>query len=367
MSLFRRLRAAMNETADAHVLGVIRIAIGGMLLVQTLAAANGLLEQGYFGDVFHMPFIPEAWVPSRSIYVAMLAARVLLAVLVVIGHWAPQAALASALLGLYTLLCDRLGYHHNRYALFCFAFLLAFTPCDRTLCIPRSAEPRIGPRWAVRLAQIQVALIYLASAGSKLLDDDWRDGRVILDRFARYGSEAVARGIPPRVVEAFSQPIVTSALAKLAISTELFLAVALFSRRLRVFALWWGLMFHLTIEITSKVELFTWLTLTSYAFFVTPDTHARKFFFDPSRPRGQWIARIVAGLDWFARFEIRPWTPDHLRKGHTIVIMRRDGSRATGLRALTMIARCTPLLFPLWAPLALLASFTRGGEANARL
>jgi hypothetical protein len=47
------------------------------------------------------------------------------------------------------------------------------------------------------------------------------------------------------------------------------------------------------------------------------------------------------------------------------VIVRRDGSRATGIRALAMVARCVPLLFPLWAPLALLASFTKGGEASA--
>jgi len=30
-----------------------------------------------------------------------------------------------------------------------------------------------------------------------------------------------------------------------------------------------------------------------------------------------------------------------------------------------MVARCVPLLFPLWAPLALAASFTRGGDASA--
>ena len=360
------LRRWQNEIGDAHVLGVIRIAMGLMLFVQALEAARTLLDQGYFGDVFHLPFIPEAWVPSRPVYVGLVAARVLLAVLVTIGHRARGALFASALLGLHALLCDRLSYHHNRYALLCFAFLLAFTPCDRALSITPNFPDQTGPRWAVRLAQVQVALIYLASAGSKLLDPDWRDGHVILDRFARYGGEAIARGIPPRVVEAFSQPLVTSALAKLAMSTELFLAVALFSRRWRVFALWWGLMFHLTIEVTSKVELFTWLTLTSYAFFVTPDLRARKFFFDPSRPRGKWIARAVMGLDWFARFEMRPWAPDHLRKGHAIVVVRRDGSRATGIRALTMVARCTPLLFPLWVPLALVASFTKGGDASAR-
>jgi len=360
------IRRWQNEIGDGHVLGVVRIAMGALLLLQALGSATDLLERGYFGDVFHMPFVPEAWVPGRSLYVAMVAARVLLAVLVMLGHRARGALGASALLGVYTLLCDRLGYHHNRYAVCCFAFLLAFTPCDRTLSVTPAFGGRCGPRWAVRLAQLQVSIIYLASGSSKLADPDWRDGRVILDRFVRYGGEALARGVPPRVVEAFSQPIVTSALAKLAISTELFLAFALFSRRLRIFALWWGLMFHLTIEITSRVELFTWLTLTTYALFVTPDLRARKLFFDPSRARGKWTARVIVWLDWFARFEVRPWAPDHLRKGHAIVIVRRDGSRATGIRALAMMARCTPLLFPLWAPLALLASFTRGGETSVR-
>jgi hypothetical protein len=46
--------------------------------------------------------------------------------------------------------------------------------------------------------------------------------------------------------------------------------------------------------------------------------------------------------------------------GHGLVVVDRDGSRATGLRAVALVARCTPLLFPLWAPLALAASLTHG-------
>jgi hypothetical protein len=30
-----------------------------------------------------------------------------------------------------------------------------------------------------------------------------------------------------------------------------------------------------------------------------------------------------------------------------------------------MVARCTPLLFPLWAPLAFAASFTERGDASS--
>jgi hypothetical protein len=32
-----------------------------------------------------------------------------------------------------------------------------------------------------------------------------------------------------------------------------------------------------------------------------------------------------------------------------------------------MVARCVPLLFPLWAPLAFVASLTERGEASPRL
>jgi hypothetical protein len=364
--LFRRWQ---TEVGDAYVLGLVRVAIGCFLFWHALGSARALETEGYFGDAFHMPIVAEAWVPSRIVYTFVAAARVLLAVLVAVGYVPRLALLGSAALGVYTLVCDRTGYHHNRYALDCFAFLLAFAPCDRSFVItgtPRDAAARVAPLWAQRLMQIQLSIIYISSGGSKLLDDDWRNGAVIFDRFARYAYQAIDRGVPRGLVDFLSQPAMTSTLAKLAIATELFLSIALWMRRTRVFALWWGTCFHLTIEVTSQVEIFTWLTLTIYALFATPDVAARKLFFDPSRAKGIVLSRLVVWLDWLARFEVKAWEPDDLKKGHVIVIVRRDGSRATGVRALAMVARCVPLLFPLWAPIALVASFTKGGEASAR-
>jgi hypothetical protein len=225
----------------------------------------------------------------------------------------------------------------------------------------------MGLLWASRLAQLQVSIVYLASGGSKLLDPDWRDGIVIGDRFARYGFQALERGVPASLVSFLSLPSSTSAIAKAAIATELFLALGLWMKRTRVFALWWGVMFHLAIEVTSQVETFTWLTLAMYALFATPDVGARQLFFDPSRAKGVVLARLVVWSDWLARFRVRPWEPDSLRRGHVIVVVRRDGSRATGVRALAMVARCIPVLFPLWAPLAFVASLTERGEASTRL
>ncbi|HEY8041242.1 MAG TPA: HTTM domain-containing protein [Polyangiaceae bacterium] len=358
------IRRWRDETGDTYVLGAVRVALGLLLFANALRAAREL-KAGYFGDVFHVPMLPEALVPSPAVYWGVVVAQVLLAVLVVAGPRARAALLASALLGAYVLMCDRLQFHHNRWALFCVALLLAFAPCDRSFHVGAPAGTRVGPLWAARLAQLQLSIIYLSSGGSKLLDPDWRSGRVLLERFRLYGQQALDSGIPQRIVDWFSQPEVTSALAKLAIGTELFLAFGLWSRRTRIFALWWGVWFHLTIEATSRVELFTFVTFAVYALFVTPEVRERKLFYDASRARGRAIARLVTLLDWFARFEVRPWAPDAVRAGHAVVVVRRDGSRATGVRALAMVTRCTPLLFPVWAPVALIASFTRGGDASA--
>lgn len=358
------IRRWRDEVGDTTVLGLVRVAIGVLLFAQFLRAAQDLTTRGFFGDVFHVPFIPEALVPSRGVYTALLGAALLASIGAAVGVRARAALFTASLLGLYFLLCDRVQFHHNRYALVCFAFLLSFSPCDRAYFLSGGALPpsaRTGGLWAQRLAQLQLSMIYVASAGSKLLDPDWRDGLVLADRFARYGHQAIERGIPQSVVDFFSRPEITSGLSRLAIATELSLALALWFRRTRVVALWWGAMFHLTIEVTSKVEIFTWLSLTIYGLFVTPDYKARKLYFDPSRARGRILARVVRLLDWFSRFEIRAWEPD-ARRGHAIVVVRRDAVRATGLHAVATIAQCIPVLFPLWAPIAFVASFTRRAD-----
>ena len=136
------------------------------------------------------------------------------------------------------------------------------------------------------------------------------------------------------------------ALAKLAIATELFLAFGLWRPRTRAFALWWGVMFHLTIEATSRVEIFTWLSLTVYVLFATPDVRARRLVGDPNSA----LVRVVRGLDWLDRFEVDT--------GPTIAVIDRDGTRRTGLGAAVGIARAIPMFFPLWLPLAALERAT---------
>jgi hypothetical protein len=210
-----------SEVGDTHVLGLVRVVIGCLLFWHALVAARELESIGYTGAAFHVPMVPEVLVPSGQVYTVLVAVRLLLAVLVAIGYAPRMALLASAALALHAIVIDRAFYHHNRYALACFAFLLAFAPCDRSFVItgqPTTATSRAGDLWAARLAQAQLSIIYLASGLSKLADDDWRDGRVLGDRFFRYAYQAIERGVPRGVDDLLSQPSMTSARSKTAIA-----------------------------------------------------------------------------------------------------------------------------------------------------
>lgn len=365
MSLVKRFR---DGIADGYVLGPVRVATSALLGWHALQAAEQLGRVGYFGDGFHIATLPESLVPSAKAYGLAVAARVCLAVLAALGVWARPALGLGSVLGVWHLLCDRNQFHHNRYSLFCFAFLLAFTPCDRSwrLAGERDVpEPRTGPFWAVYVAQAQVALIYLASGGAKLVDADWRDGVVVAERVLRAAPYARLHGVPDRLLQWLAQPDTASALAKGAIMTELLLCSALLLRPTRIIALWWGLWFHIVIQLVANVETFSILMLAMYGLFVTPDFQARKLRYDPSRLSGKLTGLAVPFLDWFGRFEVEPWQPDDQR-GHSVVVVRRDGEPATGIRAFAMLTRCIPLLFPIWAPVALVASFTQRGDLTTR-
>jgi hypothetical protein len=359
------LRKWPTEVGDAYLVSLVRAIVGVLLLLSALREVGDFSTEGFFGDVFHLPIVPEGLVPSRGVFVGLVVLECALAAMVVLGRGARPALLASAFIGTFLLLCDRIRYHNNRYALFLFAFLLAFAPCDRAFVLGRRVSvDRQGPLFAQRLAQVQLSIIYIASGGSKLLDPDWRSGLVIGDRLARSTALAISKGVPVELMRWLSEPSVSSALSKLAIATELVLAFALFFPRTRFVALWWGVMFHLTIEVTSKVELFGWLSLSIYALFARPALYERTLLYDDTRASGRWVGRAVRALDWLARFDVR--RQEGGGAGPAFVVALRDGSSASGIVGLAWIARAIPLLFPLSLPLFVVSATRRGPRLGTK-
>lgn len=355
-----------SEERDAYVLGLLRLALSVLLLLNGARLILELKNGDYFGDFFHLPIWPEAFVPSATEYTLLLAVQALAALLAFFGLWPRGSLLLASSIGLFLLGCDRLQYHNNRYALLLFGFLLAFTPCDRSLLFARRQphtlplNARIAPTFARRLFQIQVSLVYLSSACGKLCDSDWRGGQVLHLRFESVAPFWASHGValPALVGRALSSTVFGSFAAKLAISTELFIALGLWFPRTRRAALWVGVLFHFWIEVSARVELFSFIMGASYLAFVTPELRERRFEYDPKSQRGRALARLLGLLDWCARFEITPRKASE-PSAAAYRVVGRDGVPTHGLRGAALLAQATPLLFPLWLPLALLAKLVR--------
>jgi hypothetical protein len=266
--------------------------------------------------------------------------------------------LASSV-GVYLIACNRLDYHNNRFALFLVAFLAAFTPCDRSFLLGRASRAsERAPFFAVWLIRIQVALVYLSSAGGKLLDPDWRGGQTMLIRFSRSIDAMTIRGfdVPSWLAELYRSPLFAGVASKAAITTELFVACALFIPTLRAPALYVGVLFHIGIELSARVELFSYVMGAAYVAFVVPETRERVLRVDLASPSGARLAAVVRRLDWLSRLRIEP--------GPELALTDRSGGTATGTLAVAGLARALPVLFPLWVPLRLVALLR--GRAGAQ-
>ncbi len=350
MSAFPRLRAWLDEERDVTLLGLLRVALGALNAWTALKTLQALPVSGYFGDYFHIPLLPEAWLPSARGYAALLVLRALAGVLAMLGLWARPALLTAGSIALYILCCDRLGYHNNRYVLALFTVLLGLSPCDRSFSLRRAARalPRRGPHWVSQLAKVQISLVYLASAGSKLLDPDWRGGQVLHVRYENVLRILDGRGtaLPQALRELLAAPWLADVSAKSAITLELFLALGLWRRSTRAAALWLGCWFHFFIEAAAHVELFSFVMWAAYLWFCVPECRERRLYF-VSGTGGERIARWLPRWDWLRRFEVLA-LPRGLSARLGLLGVDRDGRSAEGMAAIALLARGVPLLFPLW-------------------
>lgn len=338
----------LTEERNAHVLGVARIAFATLLLLLTLRLGQEMSRDSYFGDVFHMPLLPEAFVPSRQAYTTLLACQAAGCVFSMFGVLARPALLTAALCGLYGFFCDRLQYHNNRYELLLLTLLVSLSPCDRSFTLFGSRRPGTAPRWAARLVGAQVVIVYLASSLGKLFDADWRSGAVLLPRFAS-GQPVVEQYLGPSAAALLVEPWFAHAAALAAIASELFLAFGLWFPRTRVLSLWLGFMFHAGIEVAANVGLFSYTMLSGYLVFVTPELRERSVSWNARSSAGQALGWLCARIDILARF--RHEQVDG--QANLLVARDRAGIAHRGLSAWRELAQATPLLFPLWLPLRL--------------
>lgn len=325
---------------------VLRIALGPVVVLHLWPFLQDARAGRYYDDHFWEPYV--SWAPSipGPLWAALLWVGAGAAVLMACGVLTRLTATVTFVVVAGNLLLSQTHFRHNRTFLAILLVGLALLPVGRVLSLDALWRrvrklPALGDRaliWPLVLLRAQVSLVYLASGISKLVDPDWLGGIVLWDRVVRYQHNLDPWPLPDWGVDFLTWRPLYYVVAPVAIGIELFLGVALWAGRTRLAALWVALVFHLSIELSAQIEVFSVAAVAALAIWVTPATADRELHM----PAGAG-ATAVRWLDWFGRFRIAPGEAG-------LRVVDRDGTTYCGGQARWFVLTRLPLTFPFAAP-----------------
>jgi uncharacterized membrane protein YphA (DoxX/SURF4 family) len=319
-------------------------------------ARDGLI----YRDSFYEPY--AAWYPElpRGLYVAMLWTGVIAALAMAVGLSTRVATVVTFATVAYNLFLSKTHMHNNRALLVIVLAILAVAPCGREVSADawlrrRRGHPRLdpyAPAWPLLLLRFEVSVVYAASGFSKLVDSDWFGGNVTWDRMVRSRDNLEATPLPTWVIDAMTDRDFHTFAAKVIVLTELVVAFGLWSRHTRYAAVWLAVVFHVSIEISASVQVFSYLALAALAIWAVPSTRDRVIVAAPENRR---VVVLVRALDWLARFRIDP-----APRGTPLTVIDRDGTRYERGAALALVLSRLPLTAWFALPALLRARSTPG-------
>ncbi len=368
MSALGRLDDLLGRAVSLRALALLRVLAGPIVLLHLqpfLADASG---GETYRDAFYEPY--ANWYPElpEAVYVGLLWLAAVSAVAMSVGFLTRVATAATFALVTYNVFLSTTHFHNNRAYLIIVLGLLAVAPCGRELSIDawirrRRGRPALGtsaPGWPLWLLRFECAAIYGASGLSKLVDPDWFGGTVTWQRVVRARDDLEAWPLPDWAITVLTDQGFHVAAAKLIVLTELFIALGLWWRGTRYAAVWVAVVFHLSIETSASVQVFSLLGIAVLVVWAAPSTRDRVLRFDPARHRR--LGTAVGALDWLARFRVRPGPA-----GSEVEVRDRDGTVLRGWPAVALTLSRLPLTAWFALPALLLPSVRRARRAGREM
>jgi len=335
---------SLDAPVDMRPLAVLRIALGPIVLLHLSPFLADSLHHEIYRDHFTLPFWDLYPHLPRSIYIAVLWVTAVAAVTMAAGLFTRWSAAIVTTGVAYNLFLSQTHFHHNRAFLLILLVGVTVLPTGRTVSVDswlarRRGRPlaRIGgTRLARGVLRIEIATVYAASGLSKLLDPDWWGGTVTRLRVEQHQDRLADVGIPDSLIGLLTEPGFHVIAAKVIVLTELVIGFGLLVRRVRPAALWLAIPFHVAIQFTAAVQVFSWAALAALVVWIDRPAHPASV----EGPKG--LLRLVGWLDWTGRFERRVESP----RPAVLTNTRRE-------EGLPAVLRRLPLTFWFAAPFAL--------------
>ena len=297
----------LGRAVSMRALALLRVLAGPAVLLHLQPFLSHGWDGRTYQDGFYEPY--AAWYPElpEAVYVGLLWLAAAAAVAMSLGFLTRVATATTFGIVAYNLFLSTTHFHNNRAYLVIVLGLLAVAPCGRELSLDASIRRRRGraaldtsaPAWPLWLLRFECAAIYGASGLSKLVDPDWFRGTVTWQRVVRARDELKAWPLPDWAVSALTDRGFHTGAAKFIVLTELFIALGLWWRGTRYAAVWVAVVFHLSIETSASVQVFSYLGIAVLVIWAVPSTRiSRSASIRPLVATGdgeRWYAPRLAG------------------------------------------------------------------------
>ena len=333
----------LGRPVSMRSLWLLRVLAGPAVLLHLQPFLSDAWNGRIYSDAFYQPY--AAWYPElpEALYVGLLWLGAVAAVAMSLGVLTRLATATAFGVVAYNLFLSTTHFHNNRAYLVIVLGLLALAP---------SGREATAPAWPLWLLRFECAAVYAASGLSKLLDPDWFGGTVTWQRVVQARAELST--LPDWAVSVLTDRSFHTGAAKLIVLTELFIAAGLWWRRTRYAAVWVAVVFHLAIEGSASVQVFSYLAIAVLVVWATPSTRDRVLRLDPAaRSHRRWAA-LVRALDWLARFRVEPASP-----GAPLEVVDRDGTTLRSGPAAALLLSRLPLTAWFALPALLLPAVRR--------
>jgi len=336
----------LGRAVSMRALALLRVLTGPVVLLHLRPFLSDGLDGRIYRDAFYEPY--AAWYPDLpgTLYVGLLLLAAVAAVAMSLGLLTRLATATTFAIVAYNLFLSTTHFHNNRAYLLIVLGLLAVAPCGRELSVDSWLRRRRGrpaldtsaPAWPLWLLRFECAAVYGASGLSKLVDPDWFGGTVTWKRVVRAQDDLEAWPLPDWAVSLLTDRSFHTGAAKLIVLTELFIAVGLWWRGSRYAAVWVAVVFHVSIEASASVQVFSFLAIAVLVVWAVPSTRDRVLRIDPASARHRRLGGLVRGLDWLARFRVEP-----APAGSRVEVVDRNGAATRGAPAVALVLSRLPL------------------------
>jgi hypothetical protein len=361
----------LGRPVSMRALALLRVLVGPIVLLHLRPFLVDAWHGRIYRDAFYEPY--GAWYPDlpRAVYVGLLWLAAGAAVAMTLGFLSRAATAATFAIVAYNLFLSTTHFHNNRAYLVIVLGVLAVAPCGRELSADAWIRRRRGlapldpraPAWPLWLLRFECAAVYGASGTSKLLDPDWFGGTVSWQRAVQAKDQLRGGPLPGWAMSILTDRDFHPVAAKAIVLTELFIAIGLWWRGTRYAAIWVAVVFHVSIQASAAVEVFSMLGIAVLVIWAVPSARDRVLRIDATDERQRRWRSLIRSLDWLARFDVEPAAP-----GSRLELVDRDGAVLRGAPALTLALSRLPLTAWFVLPALLLPGVRRArrqGSARA--